>query len=923
MREHLKLDFKLNLERTICFLCVGLISVGQAAVPPIPKGIFSMTPAGNTPFPDQILDDPRIVGVDLGGSWGSDFESSEGVYDWSAVDSEVARAESYGKKILLRINSGGVNVPAWLLANPNVQTFTFIDQNVYHSTYGQELTMPLFWDPIFLEKKLELIAEAGAHFAGHASIQVVACAFANSTTGDWSIPHTSEDIANWRAAGYTTDKMVEAGKIIVDATMAAFPNQNVALSIGIGAGDLDPTPDYLAETVIAYATTTYGRFLTQKNSLSATTIDPVASSALGNWQVVFDQTPNVAAQMLWHVSDDSTYRMNDGIPGTDSTILLQAINVGAHYGTQYQEIYESDLADPDLSSVIDYANAVLTPAPALPVAPDNATATSNSLTQANLTWRDNADNELGYRIESKGGLTDIYELITTLGPNSTSITVTRLVEGTRYYYRVQAVNAGGVSDYSNETSVATVLSVPGNLTAKASSSSQITLTWTDKSSTENGFVIERSPVTNSSYAVVATVGANTTSFTDSGLSESTKYWYRVRAYNSDTSSAYSSERQATTLHDLPAAPSALAITSLLSTKVTLSWTDNSDNESGFNIQRREGASGTFANIKTTAANTTSYTDHDSTLTDGTSYSYRVCSTNSAGDSAYSNIVSGTTTLNAPTALTAQAISSSQISLTWSDKSATETGFSIERSPVTQTNYAVIATVGTNVTSFTDSDLNGATKYWYRVLAYNDDTMSAYSNEKGATTPNSLPAEPSGLLITSLLTDKVILSWTDNSDNESGFKVQRKKGADGTYADIRTTAANVTAYTDKDGDLTDGTFYLYQVCSTNSAGDSLFSNEVGGMTALNKPTAAKATAISSSQIDLAWVDNSSSETGYKIERKKTSGGTYAQIASVEAGVQNYSDTTELEPDTRYYYRVRATNGMIDSDYSNEPFAVTLP
>ena len=163
---------------------------------------------------------------------------------------------------------------------PDVQTFSFIDTNPYHSTYGQELTIPVFWDPIFLAKKIALIQAAGAHFASHSSIEVVACSFANATTGDWNIPDAPEDIANWQAAGYTTELMVNAGETIIDATMAAFPNQNVALPIGRGAGDLDPTPDYLSETVVDYATTTYGRFITAKYSLSATTPDPAIDTFL-------------------------------------------------------------------------------------------------------------------------------------------------------------------------------------------------------------------------------------------------------------------------------------------------------------------------------------------------------------------------------------------------------------------------------------------------------------------------------------------------------------------------------------------------------------------------------------------------------------------------------------------------------------------
>ena len=98
-----------------------------------------------------------------------------------------------------------------------------------------------------------------------------------------------------------------------------------------------------------------------------------------------------------------------------------------------------------------------------------------------------------------------------------------------------------------------------------------------------------------------------------GLAANTKYYYRVRATNGTINSDYSNETFATTFLDVPAAPSDLTITSLLSNQVSLSWTDNSNNETGFKIQRKTGATGTYADIVTTGANVTSYTDSDSPL----------------------------------------------------------------------------------------------------------------------------------------------------------------------------------------------------------------------------------------------------------------------------------------------------------------------
>ena len=88
-----------------------------------------------------------------------------------------------------------------------------------------------------------------------------------------------------------------------------------------------------------------------------------------------------------------------------------------------------------------------------------------------------------------------------------------------------------------------------------------------------------------------------------------------------------------------------------------------------------------------------------------------------------------------------------------------------------------------------------------------------------------------------------------------------------------------------------------------------------------PTSLSATAASASQIDLSWTYNSLNESGFKIERKAESGGTYTHIATVSPNVTSYSDTTGLSASTVYYYRVRAYNWIANSSYSNEASATT--
>ncbi|MCD6398087.1 MAG: fibronectin type III domain-containing protein [Spirochaetaceae bacterium] len=87
-----------------------------------------------------------------------------------------------------------------------------------------------------------------------------------------------------------------------------------------------------------------------------------------------------------------------------------------------------------------------------------------------------------------------------------------------------------------------------------------------------------------------------------------------------------------------------------------------------------------------------------------------------------------------------------------------------------------------------------------------------------------------------------------------------------------------------------------------------------------PSGLSATTASSNEIDLSWTDNSSDETGFKIERKTGSGGTYSEIATVSADITSYSNI-ELTASTTYYYHVRVYSSSGDSNYSSETNAAT--
>jgi hypothetical protein len=163
-------------------------------------------------------------------------------------------------------------------------------------------------------------------------------------------------------------------------------------------------------------------------------------------------------------------------------------------------------------------------------------------------------------------------------------------------------------------------------------------------------------------------------------------------------------------------------------------------------------------------------------------------------------------------------------LSWTDNSANEDGFRVERKIGAAGSYSPLATVGPNVTNYNDAGLIEATTYYYRITAFNADGDSMYSSEVNATT---LPAAPSGLSATAASSSRIDLAWTDNSGGETGYKIERKTGASGTYSQVGTVGANVTSHSNTG--LAASTAYYYRVMAYNVTGDSAQSNEANATT----------------------------------------------------------------------------------------------
>jgi hypothetical protein len=350
----------------VLLLIILPFSLAHQTLAQVPRGVFCLLPSGQGVGKDPaIYADPSVDGVSVRQSW-ADLEPSEGVFDFTFLDTVVTMAKVSGKEVLLRIgtsggnaNKGG-NTPNWVFNAVNAEPLPASHKFFTWNNNGTACTIPVFWDPVYLAKKKAMIKALGAHFANRSSVKIVSASFANAQSEDWAVPHTATDVRKWLAAGYTSKKMLDAGRQIIDATMTAFPYQYVSMAVGGDGPTLDPDPSYVARNaVLAARASWHGRFFVQKNTLA--TFVPRAPGTNTLYNLLWDSAPNIGAQMLYWCYGDKTYRVNGGVRIDPTKALTKSVDIGVGYGTKYIEIYRTDITN--LPAAAKYAHDALMVAP--------------------------------------------------------------------------------------------------------------------------------------------------------------------------------------------------------------------------------------------------------------------------------------------------------------------------------------------------------------------------------------------------------------------------------------------------------------------------------------------------------------------------------------------------------------------------------
>jgi hypothetical protein len=309
-----------------------------------------------------VYSDPDVDGISVRQNWG-DLELTEGIFDWSYLDNVTAMAAAADKEVLLRIGTGGGDIarggscPTWVMDAVALEPLPPSQKFYAFNDNGRSVTIAVFWDPVWLAKKTAMITALGARYASNPAVKIVGASFANASSEDWGVPHTPPEVNAWFAAGYTSARMLDAGRKIIDATMAAFPNQYVTLAVAGNGPTLDPDPSYVARNAVLEARASWpARLIVQKNSLG--TFIPTAPGIGTPWELMWNSRPDVAGQMVYWCYGDPTYRVNHGVPIDPSIALVNSVNKGLGYGMKYIEIYRKDVTH--LLSATHYAHTVLT-----------------------------------------------------------------------------------------------------------------------------------------------------------------------------------------------------------------------------------------------------------------------------------------------------------------------------------------------------------------------------------------------------------------------------------------------------------------------------------------------------------------------------------------------------------------------------------
>ncbi len=448
--------------------------------------------------------------------------------------------------------------------------------------------------------------------------------------------------------------------------------------------------------------------------------------------------------------------------------------------------------------------------PAAPVVKAGNSATSG---KPMLTW-DAVDGATSYKVYRATSQNGPYRLLGSV--TTTTYVNTGAKDGVTYYYMVTAVNDSGESAFSNTVSgqnkaVTPKPSAPVVKIGNSATSGKPMLTW-DAVDGATSYKVYRATSQNGPYRLLGSV--TTTTYVNTGAKDGVTYYYMVTAVNDSGESAFSNtvSGQNKAVTPKPSAPVVKIGNSATSGKPMLTWNAVSGATS-YKVYRATSQNGTYSLLGTVTA--TSYINTGAK--DGVTYYYKVKAVNSAGESPYSNIVSGqskavTPKPAAPVVKIGHSASSGKPMLTWNAVDGAAS-YKVYRATAKNGAYSVINT--TKALTYTNTGAALGTTYYYKVEALN-----AAGKSLGFSAVVEGKVAPVLAVGYSSVSGKPQLTWKA-VPGATEYQVYRSTQQNSGYSKINTTTA--TSYVNTGAKA--GTTYYYRIVAVKGTAVSDFSNIV--------------------------------------------------------------------------------------------------
>lgn len=448
---------------------------------------------------------------------------------------------------------------------------------------------------------------------------------------------------------------------------------------------------------------------------------------------------NAQVSLTWNTSTGATsynVKRSTTSGGPYTTIASPTTNsytdTGLTNGTTYYYVVSAVNSGGESSN-----SSQVSATPTLPPPPTPTGLSANAgNAQVSLTWN-TSTGATSYNVKRSTTTGGPYTTIAS--PTTASYTDTGVTNGTTYYYVVSAVNSGGESNNSTQVSatpVAAPPATPTDLTAEADNAQAI-LSW-DASFGATSYNVKRSTTSGGPYTTVGSPTTNT--YTNSGLTNGTTYYYVVSAVNSGGESANSSELDVTpnTVADFTTSISPASQTVTQGGNATYTVTVTAIN--GFTGKvlldvnnLPAGARASFNPMTVSGSGTSTLTiatDNSTAVGTFTPQISGNCADLVRRDSVALTVQSsGATPPPAPTNLSATGAGANAIALSWAASNGA-TGYNIDRSTTQGGPYTTIAST-TIATVYNDTTVSDGTAYYYVVTATGAGGESGYSNEANA------------------------------------------------------------------------------------------------------------------------------------------------------------------------------------------------